>query len=294
MHRSGKILRSSVAAVFISMAANGGAKAETEDSNPVLESLVAQETDQMKPAGLAFIFNDAAQLLPEGHNLYAQVENWRERLAEEAPLPKAEIKDRYSHYPTLQGDDIGDDFDAVRSFVAHLVEQDTDRHTILKVIAAYAEDFSRYYYKNDNAENDKILRPDIYGPNEDWETLSEVILENGDDCDGLAMLSRQLMIDAGIPKSEIFFLAYLTTAEDAPDHGVIMWNDPDHPHDPIAIDSTGYISNQPYRLSAIDWPAHDIMPFFRFNEDSFSTVSEVRYTGSKHEVVNVKNTTPTR
>jgi|GEM_PF-3463377 hypothetical protein len=55
------------------------------------------------------------------------------------------------------------------------------------------------------------MRPEIYGDNDDWETLSEVIKENGDDCEGLAMLTRQLMTDIGIQKNETY-LTYMAPA----------------------------------------------------------------------------------
>jgi|GEM_PF-1717552 hypothetical protein len=292
MKVSGKILRHSLAAVFISIAANSGAKAEMEENNPLLEPFTPSQNDQKKTLEISFIYKDAAQHIPKDIPLNKKVKSWQDRQAQEPDFPKIEAKGHYTEAPEVKGENIGKDFNNVRAFITYLVEQDIEREAILNVIAAYADQFKDYYYKRDTPENDLIMRPDIYGQSDDWETLSEVILENGDDCDGLAMLSRQLMIDAGIPKEELFFQAFISSKQDVDlGHAVISWVDPAHPHDPLIIDSTSYISKWPYRLSAIDWPKYGLGAYYRFNESSFAVLAEIRANEPEKKVA-MKNMAP--
>jgi len=58
---------------------------------------------------------------------------------------------------------------------------------------------------------------------------------------------------------------------------VVMWANPAHPQDPLLVDSTGYISDQPYRSSWAYSEGGENGRYFathRLNEDGMSYISQ--------------------
>jgi hypothetical protein len=276
-----KILRTGLAAIFMGAAANS-ALADDPENNAYVESVLAGQEQstphQAQPGNLAFVYKEST-LDPANGSAVPWFIDWQKRVNSEAPLPKTDhVSVTYTGYPVLNGQNIGQDFNKVRNFISQLADQGVKRAELLNVIAAYSADLSRKYYKEDSAENDLIMRPEIYGDDNDWETLREVIKENGDDCDGLAMLTRQLMTDIGIPKDETYLVYMRPLLKEQIVHMVAMWVDPAHPHDPLLIDSTGYISDQPYRSSWVYAEGGEHGKYFatnRMNEYGMDHVSQI-------------------
>ncbi|MGM0422023.1 MAG: hypothetical protein ACQEQL_02885 [Pseudomonadota bacterium] len=281
MKNYNEILRSGLAAVFMSAAANSALGQEPENNDFVDSVLAGQEQSspgQARPGTLSFVYKPST-LSPDDGGTALKFADWQKRERKEPPLPEPEpLSETSADYPVLNGQNIGADFNMVRRFVTRLADEGMERTELLNIIAAYSADLSRNYYKADSPENDLIIRPDIYGHDDDWETLREVILENGDDCEGLAMLTRQLMTDIGIPKNETFLSVMRPLSDDHPFHMVVMWVDSAHPHDPLLIDSTGYISDQPYRASWAYTEGGENGKYFathRLNEDGLHHIAHI-------------------
>ncbi len=102
-----------------------------------------------------------------------------------------------------------------------------------------------------------------------WGTLEEVLETNGDDCDGLALLSYHLLREFGFGEGELY-QAIVYKAEDAQYHMVTLWfEDGD---DPWVIDPTAAMTEEMVRMSSIEgW-----RPLKLFSEDEEYTVRRSR------------------
>ena len=206
----------------------------------------------------------------------ARIQNWQYRARREAPLtPPLPFEGDISTFPPLGKTDLRQDFKMVRSYIKALSDAKYDRDFIFNVIAAYAVKFSNAYYKDDSPENEIDHRPEIYGENDDWETLREVIKENGDDCDGLAVLIRQFIMDAGYSKEQTYMMV-LYQPKNQSSHTVAMWYDPKNHTDPILIDNTRQITTQPIRLSHLDRPPFYYRSRAVYNENDIFTMTYAR------------------
>jgi predicted transglutaminase-like cysteine proteinase len=103
-----------------------------------------------------------------------------------------------------------------------------------------------------------------------WATLAETLRGNGDDCDGLELLTYQMLRDLGFGESEVYrSIVYRRT--DGQHHMVTLWfEDPD---DPWVIDPTGAMTSGMPRMSDVPgW-----VPLKVFSEDEDFSVERVRY-----------------
>ena len=88
---------------------------------------------------------------------------------------------------------------------------------------------------------------------------------NGDDCDGLALLSYHLLREFGFGEGELY-QAIVYRAEDAQYHMVTLWFEDEG--DPWVIDPTAAMTEPMVRMSSIpDW-----RPLKLFSEDEEYTV----------------------
>ena len=106
-----------------------------------------------------------------------------------------------------------------------------------------------------------------------WATLKETLRGNGDDCDGLELLTYHLLRDLGFGESEVYrSIVYRRT--DGQHHMVTLWfEDSD---DPWVIDPTGAMTSGMPRMSEVPgW-----VPLKVFSEDEDFSVERVRYAVS--------------
>jgi hypothetical protein len=112
--------------------------------------------------------------------------------------------------------------------------------------AAWMQQRSRAYY-----------RPDVEGDH--WATLAEVIDRGGDDCDGLDLMTFQLLRRLGFGVNEIF-RAIIVERGTGQHHMVTLWfEDGDRTSDPFVLDPTGVVTPRMARLSELrGWDAIEL------------------------------------
>jgi hypothetical protein len=86
------------------------------------------------------------------------------------------------------------------------------------------------------------------GPVDHWATLSETLARNGDDCDGLELLTYHYLRDLGFRQDEIY-RAIVFRASDKQHHMVTLWFE--EKDDPYVIDPTGAMTSGMPRLSEV-------------------------------------------
>jgi predicted transglutaminase-like cysteine proteinase len=103
------------------------------------------------------------------------------------------------------------------------------------------------------------------GPVDRWATTAETFRTNGDDCDGLELLTYHLLRDLGFDSKEIY-RAIVYRRSDGQHHMVTLWfEDRD---DPWVIDPTGaMVSGMPRMSNVGGW-----VPIKVFSEDEEFTV----------------------
>jgi len=105
------------------------------------------------------------------------------------------------------------------------------------------------------------------GPLDHWATLEETLRNNGDDCDGLELLTFHALRDLGFGTDEVF-RAIVYRASDGQHHMVTLWFE--NPDDPWVIDPTGAMTLGMPRMSELPgW-----VPVKLFSDTEEYTVSE--------------------
>lgn len=89
-------------------------------------------------------------------------------------------------------------------------------------------------------------RPD--GPIDHWATLGETLERNGEDCDGLELLTYHLLRDMGFRDDEVA-RAIVLRPSDGQHHMVTLWFETQE--DPWVIDPTGAMTSGMPRLSEV-------------------------------------------
>jgi hypothetical protein len=112
------------------------------------------------------------------------------------------------------------------------------------------------------------------GPVDQWATLDETLRGNGDDCDGLELLTFTFLRDLGFPENEVY-RAIVYRRSDGQHHMVTLWfEDAD---DPWVIDPTGAMTAGMPRMSEVpDW-----VPLKVFSHDEDFTVRTDRVAHSE-------------
>lgn len=86
------------------------------------------------------------------------------------------------------------------------------------------------------------------GPIDHWATLEETLRNNGDDCDGLELLTFNALRELGFEMTEVF-RAIVYRASDGQHHMVTLWFE--NPQDPWVIDPTGAMTLGMPRMSEL-------------------------------------------
>jgi predicted transglutaminase-like cysteine proteinase len=121
-----------------------------------------------------------------------------------------------------------------------------------RAVARWVQDNAKLHYIPD-------------GPYDHWATLEETLARNGDDCDGLELLTYHFLRDAGFGDDEVF-RAIVLRPSDGQHHMVTLWFE--QSHDPWVIDPTGAMIGGMPRMSEVpDW-----VPIKLFSETAEFTV----------------------
>lgn len=114
----------------------------------------------------------------------------------------------------------------------------TLRRRIAAEAVAWVQEKSRIHYRAD-------------GEHDHWATLGEVIRSDGDDCDGLDLLTFLLLRRLGFQDDEIY-RAIIVERESGQHHMVTLWFEPGVTEDPLVLDPTGVVTAEMVPLSQID------------------------------------------
>ncbi|MFI5317109.1 MAG: hypothetical protein ACHQ6T_15515 [Myxococcota bacterium] len=149
----------------------------------------------------------------------AKIKNWQSR----NQLDQLAIAERRP-----SGSQIGDDY---QSFELKL------RRRIAAETVAWIQEESRHHYIPD-------------GEIDHWATLSEVIAQGGDDCDGLDLMTFLLLRKLGFSKDELF-RSIVVDKDTGQHHMVTLWFEDSDRHDPWILDPTGVVTNELVHLSQV-------------------------------------------
>lgn len=167
--------------------------------------------------------------VPEHDLWYAKVEQWQER--ERRDRPQEALADEraiaaagpHSGLLTVQ--------------MGRWTSQ--ERLALAQRIATWSQAASRRHYKFD---------PVTSYEDDPWPTTKDLLDQNGDDCDGLDLITYKLMRSFGFPHEQLF-RAIVKRQRDGANHMVTLWfEDPD---DPWVVDATGAITMTVRRFSEL-------------------------------------------
>jgi hypothetical protein len=124
------------------------------------------------------------------------------------------------------------------------------------------------------AQSRRVYEPD--GAKDHWATLGEVLDEGADDCDGLDLLTFQLLRRFGFEDREIV-RSIVVQRGSGQHHMVTLWFEGGAgDRDPFVLDPTGVVTSGMRRLSAIpDW-----VPIEAFDEEAHYRVESPASTAS--------------
>lgn len=128
------------------------------------------------------------------------------------------------------------------------------RRALAHDVAAWIQGQSRAHYLPD-------------GPIDHWATLRETLESNGDDCDGLELLTFNFLLELGFPAEEVY-RAIVVRRSDGQHHMVTLWFENDD--DPWVIDPTGAMTTgMPLMSDVPEW-----VPLKLFTEERDFTVED--------------------
>jgi len=131
------------------------------------------------------------------------------------------------------------------------------RRAMAREIAGWIQEQARDHYVPD-------------GPIDRWATFTETLRDNGDDCDGLELLTYNLLRDLGFGVDEVF-RAIVYRRDDGQHHMVTLWFE--DRNDPWVIDPTGAMTAGMPRMSEVPgW-----VPLKVFGESENFTVERARF-----------------
>ncbi len=123
------------------------------------------------------------------------------------------------------------------------------KRDLARGVAAWVQSTSKHHYIPD-------------GPVDHWATLAETLARNGDDCDGLELLTYHALRDMGFREDEVY-RAIVFRPSDRQHHMVTLWFESQD--DPWVIDPTGAMTQGMPRLSEV--PGWVPLKVFSVNEE---------------------------
>lgn len=122
-------------------------------------------------------------------------------------------------------------------------------------------------------ESQRHYIPD--GEIDHWATLSDVVATDGDDCDGLDLLTFLLLRNLGFTQDEIF-RSIVVERGTGQHHMVTLWFENGDKNDPWLLDPTGVVTDRLVRLSDVPtWSPIEI-----FDEARHYRVEESPHAGA--------------
>jgi predicted transglutaminase-like cysteine proteinase len=191
---------------------------------PVLGAALALACASPPTVDPPFDFFSAAR--PDDDPWYGKVAEWQARARAETAATPAAVRDTGIRRSALLGNKMG----------AFEAEQ---KRKLARRINAWAQVQARQHYR---AERDADFDADH------WPTFGELIERNGDDCDGLDLITYQLLREFGYPRDEVY-RAVVRRDRDRANHMVTLWfEDGD---DPWVLDATGAMTLKMRRFSEL-------------------------------------------
>lgn len=133
------------------------------------------------------------------------------------------------------------------------------RRRIAAEAVSWVQDESRRHYIPD-------------GETDHWATLSEVGATDGDDCDGLDLLTFLLLRKLGFSQNEIY-RSIIVERDSGQHHMVTLWFEGGDKADPWLLDPTGVVTDRLVRLSEVPtWS-----PIEMFDEARHYRVEQARH-----------------
>jgi predicted transglutaminase-like cysteine proteinase len=173
-----------------------------------------------------------------------------------APQAEADTSPQVSERPGLERESVGDlrlKYEAFRN---------ERRRALAQQVAEWIQTQSRAHYVAD-------------GPVDHWATLEETLRTNGDDCDGLELLTYNFLRELGFPADEIF-RAIVVRRDDGQHHMVTLWFEDER--DPWVIDPTGAMTSGMPRMSDVpEW-----VPLRVFSHEDDFTVRDRMFLTAVH------------
>jgi len=114
-----------------------------------------------------------------------------------------------------------------------------ERLALARRIADWAQAEARRHYRFDPLED---------AANDPWPTTKDLLEQNGDDCDGLDLITYRLMREFGFPEHQLF-RAIVRRNRDRANHMVTLWFE--DASDPWIVDATGAVSLKVRRFSEL-------------------------------------------
>lgn len=178
-----------------------------------------------------------------------KIRAWQVRERDDSPTPGATVAEGPESGSSGQDQDaVGDlrtKYDAFRS---------ERRRALAREAALWIQSEARAHYVAD-------------GPVDHWATLEETFRTNGDDCDGLELLTFNFLREIGFPADEVF-RAIVVRRGDGQHHMVTLWFE--DPSDPWVIDPTGAMtSGMPHMSEVPEW-----VPLRVFSQDEDYSVRD--------------------
>ena len=137
-----------------------------------------------------------------------------------------------------------------------------ERRKLAQRFVAWAQEQAMIYYRFDAQQN-------LAG--DEWPTSHDLFEQNGDDCDGLDLISYNLLLELGFPEPEIY-RAVIRRDYDGEFHMVTFWFESQD--DPWVLDTTGAMSLRMRHLSELPgWT-----PAVIFNAQTHYTVRRLDHT----------------
>ena len=136
----------------------------------------------------------------------------------------------------------------------------TEQRQVARRINKWSQRQALWHYKKEDVET---------AAEDEWPTFRKLIDNNGDDCDGLDLISYQLLLRFGF-ESEGVFRAVMRRETDRTNHMVTLWFET--PEDPWVLDATRAIVTEMTKMSQV----HGWTPTVMFNQQRQFTVREAQ------------------
>jgi hypothetical protein len=181
------------------------------------------------------------QPVPASDPWYGKVENWQTREQQDRPNEALASAEGIQEAGPKSG--------LLRVKMGRWTAE--ERLSMAERIAGWAQEEARRHYRFD---------PPTDYQDDPWPTTKDLLDQNGDDCDGLDLITYKLMRSFGYPREELF-RAIVKRQRDGANHMVTLWFE--DPEDPWVVDATGAVTMKVRRFSQLPgWTPTKV-----FNED---------------------------